>query len=95
MDNSCGSELFGALLVVDADDQLVGKCGDNNELNDPSWPNMLADGKLRAPKLVAGEVRSPHGIAVDAEGRVVITEWLIGGRATISKPAPADDSASQ
>ena len=45
------------------------------------WPNELdADGKPKRPALVAGKLNSPHSVAVDSEGSLYVTEYLIGSR---------------
>lgn len=44
------------------------------------WPNALVNGRLERPPLIDGVLNSPHGIAVDAAGDILLTEWVIGGR---------------
>ena len=40
------------------------------------WPYLPAD------LIHAGKFNSPHGQAVDNQGNLYVTEWLIGGRHT-------------
>ena len=92
------AELFGRLAALDAADDFVGYIGEDRELHAeqgwpqrPGWPNALsADGRAQPP--VPADVsrfNSPHSIAVDAEGNLHVSEWLIGGR--YSKVATVPD----
>jgi hypothetical protein len=75
-------ELFARLAVLDADDRLVGHLGENAEATSrPGWPNRIDENgaTVRAP-LEPGKFNSPHGLAVDAAGNLLVAEWLIGGR---------------
>jgi sugar lactone lactonase YvrE len=68
-------ELLGRVTVVDADDRLLHRLGENESAGkdkDPAWPN--------ANPVVPGKFNSPHGAAVDASGNIFIVEWRIGGR---------------
>ncbi|GAA1955106.1 hypothetical protein [Agromyces allii] len=74
------TELFGAIIVLNDDDRVVGSFGDASKSDDPIWPNVLADGRLGGPSVSPDRLRAPHGIAVTANGEVYVTEWIIGGR---------------
>ena len=85
------AELYSRLAVLDADDRLIGYVGDDpNALNDrgwperPGWPNALTDdGYVQAPHFADPErFNSPHAVAVDNDGNLYVSEWLIGGRYT-------------
>ena len=78
------AELEARVTVLDLQDMLVCYLGaDNAAPERPGWPNALAaDGRTIRPSLDAGCFNSPHGLAVDHRGNVVIAEWLIGGRLT-------------
>lgn len=81
------TELDGAILRVWRDghvEELIGRV-QRDETHDgwparPGWPNDQAGGLLVRPPLTDGVLNSPHGIAVDVNGDIVLTEWLIGGR---------------
>ncbi len=81
-------ELYARLAVLDAGDELMGYVGDNPEvLTRPGWPNRVDDsGATVRPPLQSGKFNSPHGLAVDSRGNLVVAEWLIGGR--MSRLAP-------
>jgi hypothetical protein len=83
------AELYARLAVLDTDDNLVGYLGADPEAKGgwperPGWPNALdSDGRAEAPHLPdADRFNSPHSVAVDAEGNLYVSEWLIGGRYT-------------
>lgn len=85
------AELYGRLAVLDTDDELVQYLGaepdDGRNLSwpeRPGWPNALdADGRAAAPDLRnSTPFNSPHSVAVDANGNLYVSEWLIGGRYT-------------
>jgi DNA-binding beta-propeller fold protein YncE len=78
------AELHARVVVLDADDRIVGEIGNGREyVLRPGWPNRLdADGD---PGCVLDEIaeekfNSPHGIAADANGNIYVSEWLIGDR---------------
>jgi hypothetical protein len=83
------AELFARLAVLDDADELIGYIGfDDAAASRPGWPNAIADdGRARAPERTeASRFNSPHSLAVDTDGRLYVTEWLIGGRYTRLSP---------
>jgi hypothetical protein len=74
------TELFGSIAVLDDHDVLVARLGDCGVHERPGWPNALDGEIVIAPPLGAGCFNSPHGIGVDEDGSVYVSEWLIGGR---------------
>lgn len=85
------AELYARLALLDLDDNLVGYLGADPAFADtqfwpeqPGWPNALtADGHIQAPNLTRPDLlNSPHAVAVDTEGNLYVSEWLIGGRYT-------------
>lgn len=76
------AELEARVAVLDLDDQLVGYIGaDDEAVSRPGWPNAIsADDLTVRPELEAGRFNSPHGVAVSAEGNIIVAEWVIGGR---------------
>ncbi|GAC1479480.1 MAG: peptidylglycine monooxygenase-like protein [Candidatus Dormibacteria bacterium] len=73
------------LTVLDSGDRLVGYLAENPQApSREGWPNEL-DGRgrpRRTTHLTPGKLNSPHSLALDREGNIYITEWLIGGRIT-------------
>jgi hypothetical protein len=84
------AELYARLAVIDAEDNLVGYIGADPNAKDgwperPGWPNALGeDGGVVTPRLPDRDDRfnSPHSVAVDRDGNLYVSEWLIGGRYT-------------
>ena len=79
------AELHARLAILDPADRLICYLGRNEPVSKgEGWPNRLdAHGiPTRTDRLESGRFNSPHGIAVDAEGDIYVTEWLIGGRTT-------------
>jgi sugar lactone lactonase YvrE len=85
------AELYARLALLDADDNLVGYVGADPDAgaaagwpDRPGWPNALTDdGYATAPHLPHPDrFNSPHSVAVDADGNLYVSEWLIGGRYT-------------
>jgi DNA-binding beta-propeller fold protein YncE len=72
------------LTVLDRDDQVIGRIGENEDApSRPGWPNDLdGERKVRTAALKPGRFNSPHAVAVDPAGDLYVTEWLIGGRTT-------------
>ncbi|GAB3609017.1 hypothetical protein GCM10027414_11420 [Humibacter ginsengiterrae] len=73
------TELHGGLAVF-RDDIYVGHYArSRDDHTRDAWPNSRDQhGNMTRPPL-GGELHSPHGIAGNGE-RIIITEWLIGGR---------------
>jgi len=68
-----------ALLLA----RLVGYLAEDAEApSREGWPNELnaAGVSQRVSSLQPGKLNSPHSLALDREGNIYITEWLIGGR---------------
>ncbi|MDP6453297.1 MAG: hypothetical protein QF898_08325, partial [SAR202 cluster bacterium] len=77
------AELNARLAVVDSSDCLIGYLGGNVSVADVAgWPNNLDDSgtPIRTSLLEPGKFNSPHGLALDSEGNIYVSEWLIGGR---------------
>jgi sugar lactone lactonase YvrE len=77
------AELPGRLTVLDVEDRVIGRLGDNMAATvRPGWPNSVTeDGiAIRPDDLSNTKLNSPHGLVVDAAGRLIVTEWLMGGR---------------
>ncbi|MEE2884805.1 MAG: hypothetical protein VX701_03830 [Chloroflexota bacterium] len=82
-DNLIITELRARLTIVDMEDRLVSYLGDNEQVcNLPGWPNAIDDSgnTVATQNLKTGKFNSPHGIAVDAQRNIYVSEWLIGGR---------------
>ena len=78
-------ELRARATVVDLNDAFVCHLGANLEVCErEGWPNGrdAQGGPVRSPHLEAGKFNSPHGVAVDTEGNIYVSEWLLGGRYT-------------
>jgi DNA-binding beta-propeller fold protein YncE len=85
------AELYSRLAVIDVEDNFVGYVGADEGARKglgwperPGWPNELSgDARaVRAQLSVPNVFNSPHSLAVDADGYLYVTEWLIGGRYT-------------
>jgi DNA-binding beta-propeller fold protein YncE len=79
-------ELNARLVVLDGDDQIVGTIGEGRKyLDKPGWPNRLDDAGTPISPLDDIDpftFNSPHGMAVDPDGNIYVSEWLIGDRFT-------------
>jgi histidinol-phosphatase len=77
-------ELYARLTVCDESDNFVCYIGENGAAVDRAgWPNSLDDaGKPIAATalLEPGRFNSPHGLAVGADRRIYVAEFLLGGR---------------
>jgi len=52
-----------------------------------AWPNARAsDGTHERAHLKPGAFHCPHGVAVDEEGTIYVTEFAIGGRVSVLQP---------
>jgi hypothetical protein len=85
------AELYARLTVVDPEDHFVCYVGAEDSARAeagwperPGWPNALSgDGRIEpAQHPAAGTFNSPHSLAVDVDGNLYVSEWLIGGRYT-------------
>lgn len=80
------AELNARLVILDADDQIIGEIGNGRDyVERTGWPNRLdANGEPVCPlwDIAEGKFNSPHGIAADPSGNIYVSEWLIGDRYT-------------
>lgn len=77
-------DLFGAVLVWDRDYRHVATYGAHPDMRPGEWPKHVA-GYPNVPRedRLPGRFISPHGIAADASGAILVGEWLRdGGRLT-------------
>ena len=74
------TDLFGAILALDMNDQIEILISSTNPTRGEGWPNQMVNGSEVAPIVHDGAVNSPHGITVGANGKVFFTEWYFGGR---------------
>lgn len=87
------AELHARLVILDRDDRLVAELFPGGEVIErPGWPNALVGDAPVRPPLVPEQFNSPHGLAVDADGRVLVSEWLIGGRLVELRPATTPEA---
>ena len=92
------AELYARLAILDVNDDLIGYVGDDSPSDEvhawptrPGWPNALdTSGRVAtAPHdLDPGHLNSPHSLAVDTDGNLYVSEWLIGGCYTSLRPHP-------
>lgn len=80
------SELFAAVVGLNRVADIIASPRDASVPADTVWPNARAGDQVTAPDLTLPQLRSPHGIAALATGELLVTEWVIGGRATILSP---------
>lgn len=85
------AELYSRLAVVDVEDTFVGYVGASQRARlgvgwpeRPGWPNALSHAAraIRMDPPVPNEFNSPHSLAIDTEGNLYVSEWLLGGRYT-------------
>lgn len=69
-------ELAGRVTLMDAQDQLLARLGDN--LNEKQWANN----GLPREEWQKGIFISPHGAAFDQKGSLYVQDWLAAGRYT-------------
>jgi hypothetical protein len=85
------TELFGGLVKVAQSGDVQDVLPRSERPREGSWPNDGSAENPQRPKLHPGQPNSPHGIAANAAGSLVFTEWLIGGR-TIRLDAAAREA---
>lgn len=76
------AELDARLTILDRDDRVVARIGDDPDATRRAgWPNAVdGAGRTVRPPLRPDRLNSPHGLAVDAAGRIYVAEWVLGGR---------------
>lgn len=86
------AELNARLVLLDGDDAFAEELFPGGDVVErPGWPNALDDdARPIRPPLMAEAFNSPHGLAADADGRLLVSEWLIGGRMVELRPTPDD-----
>ncbi|HEV8535249.1 MAG TPA: hypothetical protein VGR87_05950 [Candidatus Limnocylindria bacterium] len=72
------------LTVLDQADRLLVRLGEDPDApSRPGWPNAFdANGNVVRATTTQGKLNSPHALALDPNGNIYLTEWLIGGRFT-------------
>ena len=80
------TELHGGLISVSPDFQVADVLPRSPLDRAEPWPNAGDPASPKRPELRVGLVNSPHGICRTQDGSLVITEWLIGGRAVKLTP---------
>lgn len=73
-DYVCIAEIAGRVLILDKAGEIVAELG-TNDVKEETNTNKTTPDQWR-PAVVT----SPHGIAFDAEGNVVVSEWNTTGR---------------
>src|ERR1700742_2326349 len=88
--------LTGRVSVLDGDDQLGGHLFEHpspppswdNSTHPDGWPNARGeDGLIVAVDLRPEEFHTPHGVAVGPDGTVYVSEFAIGERVAVLRPA--------
>lgn len=70
-------ELYARVTILNADGQLIGYFGENeNPKQFEGWPNVATS------DIHPGRFNSPHSLAVDPDGNLFVVEWIISGRVT-------------
>lgn len=81
------TELFGGLVAFDVGGRVAARIGDPFDRPPPGWPNGRDEhGTPVPPARSAESFVSPHGIAALPNGGLIVTEWVLGGAATILTP---------
>ena len=77
------AELQARLALIDADDRLISYLFPNEQIAErEGWPNEKNESGViaRPSTMEPGKFNSPHGLTVDNQGNIYVSEWLIGGR---------------
>ncbi|WP_127817949.1 hypothetical protein [Microbacterium sp. CPCC 204701] len=83
------TELFGGLAIFEGDRYVGHYARSRQSPTRDAWPNDRDErGGMKRPRL-DGALHSPHGLAGDSQ-RLVVTEWLIGGRVDQFRASRAD-----
>ena len=73
--------LFGVVCLLDGDNQVVARLGENPECrNVEGWPNIAHENRI------PGKFSSPHGASFAKDGSILVAEWINDGRITRLKP---------
>jgi hypothetical protein len=86
--------LAGRVSLFDRDDALIGHLFEHpsappawDDLPD-AWPNARGAGGLIAPVALRSEqFHTPHGVATHEDGTIYVSEFAIGGRIAVLRPA--------
>lgn len=83
------TDLAGGVAVFGANDAFLGYLGGRPADADDAWPNARdSEGRLTPPLAVREQrFNSPHGITVDGQSRLLVSEWVLGGRVVCLSPA--------
>lgn len=74
------TDLYGGLLELDPHNEVSRlTLPPAPAVRNAPWPNAFVDDELVQPVLTPGVLNSPHGVAVDDDGSIYVTEWVIGG----------------
>lgn len=81
-ENLLVTELDSRLTVLGPDNEVKAFIGSDrdSERTRPGWPNAVENGQVGRPPLETGKFNTPHGVAVDSDGNLYVSEWLVGGR---------------
>ena len=80
------TELYGAVVALDRNGDIVERLGAVRTERLAGWPNRLLGGVAQPPEPPSDGFVSPHGIGILRTGELVVTEWFLGGRTTIATP---------
>lgn len=87
-DNAAVAELAGRAVVLDQDNKVVSKLGDQPN------PKFRANYRVAPDKWVEGLFNAPHGLAYDNAGNLIITEWNANGRFAFLQQTDSDADAA-
>lgn len=74
------AELRGSLAVLDEGNHPIERVASSKRSHEePGWPNDEKGGVTRRPKFGGARFNSPHAV-VAADDRIVVAEWVLGGR---------------